>query len=194
MKIYLIRHGETTGDIEGRFGGYYDDHLTEKGKEQARELGTVLQSLELQVLFYSPRIRTKETVEIILETLPIPTEKINDLRERNMYGVITGLTEFEAQEKFPQEFLKIKNMGMHHDILDSESYESFSKRVFGAFEEIRQQSGGCLGIIAHGGVIGVIMRDVFKYEKVSIGDCGIIEIEYTNNKINIKTLYNAKLM
>ena len=34
MKIYLIRHGETTGDIEDRYGGDYDDHLSKNGKQQ----------------------------------------------------------------------------------------------------------------------------------------------------------------
>lgn len=34
MKIYLVRHGETTGDVEDRYGGWYDDHLTDRGKEQ----------------------------------------------------------------------------------------------------------------------------------------------------------------
>jgi hypothetical protein len=28
MKIYLIRHGETTGDVEGRYGGDFDDSLS----------------------------------------------------------------------------------------------------------------------------------------------------------------------
>jgi broad specificity phosphatase PhoE len=34
MKIFLIRHGETTGDEEDRYGGSYDDYLTDLGKEQ----------------------------------------------------------------------------------------------------------------------------------------------------------------
>ena len=34
MLIYLARHGETTGDVEDRYGGDYDDHLTEKGTER----------------------------------------------------------------------------------------------------------------------------------------------------------------
>lgn len=49
MKIYLIRHGETTGDIEGRFGGDYDDHLTEQGKQQATTLGEQLKAAEIEV-------------------------------------------------------------------------------------------------------------------------------------------------
>lgn len=35
MKIYLIRHGQTTGDVEDRYGGAYDDELTDKGKNEA---------------------------------------------------------------------------------------------------------------------------------------------------------------
>lgn len=31
MKIFLIRHGQTTGDIEGLYGGTYDDRLSKKG-------------------------------------------------------------------------------------------------------------------------------------------------------------------
>lgn len=43
MKIFLCRHGQTTGDIEDRYGGDYDDHLTDLGKTQAEELANKLQ-------------------------------------------------------------------------------------------------------------------------------------------------------
>ena len=41
MKIFLIRHGETTGDIENRYGGSYDDHLTQRGRAQLEETAPV---------------------------------------------------------------------------------------------------------------------------------------------------------
>jgi probable phosphoglycerate mutase len=65
MKIYLIRHGETTSDIEDRFGGYYDDYLTEKGKKQAQEMTTFLKDFPLVKIFFSPRIRTVETAKAL---------------------------------------------------------------------------------------------------------------------------------
>lgn len=34
MKIFLIRYGETTGDVEDRYGGWYDDHLTKRDLEK----------------------------------------------------------------------------------------------------------------------------------------------------------------
>jgi broad specificity phosphatase PhoE len=65
MKIYLIRHGETTGDVEDRYGGDYDDHLTSKGKDQAKKLAEKIKDFGIERIFTSPRIRAKETSEIL---------------------------------------------------------------------------------------------------------------------------------
>ena len=40
MQIYLIRHGQTTGDVEDRYGGDYDDRLTDLGKQQSQNLAS----------------------------------------------------------------------------------------------------------------------------------------------------------
>lgn len=42
MIIYLARHGQTTGDIENRYGGDYEDYLTNFGKEQSLALAEQL--------------------------------------------------------------------------------------------------------------------------------------------------------
>lgn len=194
MKIYLIRHGHTTSDTEGRFGGYYEDYLTEKGKEQTGELRDFLQGLDLEIFFHSPKIRAKETLKIISEKIQIPAEELFDLRERNAYGVVTGLTESEAQEKFPEELLKIKKDKIYHDVLDSEPYEDFRGRVVGVFQQILKKPYSRVGVITHGGVIGTIMRDIFNYPKVSLGDCGVIEIDYKNeNDYSVSFMRNATL-
>ena len=49
MKIYLIRHGQTTGDLEDRYGGDYDDHLTEEGEQQAKRLAEKLASSGIEI-------------------------------------------------------------------------------------------------------------------------------------------------
>lgn len=43
MNIYLIRHGQTTGDIENRYGGSYDDELSSEGEIQAHKLEQFLE-------------------------------------------------------------------------------------------------------------------------------------------------------
>jgi broad specificity phosphatase PhoE len=198
MKIYLIRHGETTGDIEDRFGGDYDDHLTERGQKQAQEMMTFLKDVSLTKIFFSPRIRAVETARIMLESLDIQNQALFDLRERNTYGVMTGLAKIESKQKFPTEFEKIQKDKIYHNVRDSEPYEEFAKRAVEAFDAIIDQGddSGHYAIITHGGVIGTIMRDIFHYEKVSIGDCGIIEIEYDKERrepISIVALREADI-
>jgi broad specificity phosphatase PhoE len=38
MQIYLIRHGQTNGDVENRYGGDYNDHLAGLGMDQAQKV------------------------------------------------------------------------------------------------------------------------------------------------------------
>lgn len=106
MKIFLVRHGETTGDIEDRYGGDYDDPLTEKDKEQSKSLASKLKNKDIEIIYHSSRIRATETAKILSETLKIEIKSIRALRERNNYGVLTGLTRKEAKEKFPEEIEK----------------------------------------------------------------------------------------
>jgi broad specificity phosphatase PhoE len=111
---------------------------------------------------------------------------------------MTGLTKAESAQKFPEEFAKIQKDKIRHDVRDSEPYEEFANRVVSIFDSIIDQgdNGGRYAIITHGGVIGTIMRDLFNYKKVSIGDCGIIEIEYNKERrepISIVALREADI-
>ncbi len=65
MKIYLIRHGQTTGDVENRYGGAYDDELSEKGLIQAQELASKIGDSGIQILFCSPMMRAQQTAKIL---------------------------------------------------------------------------------------------------------------------------------
>lgn len=78
MKIYLIRHGETTGDIENRYGGVYDDHLTAKGREQLGLTASQVANKGIEIIFHSPLIRARESAEIISALLDCPIRQWKD--------------------------------------------------------------------------------------------------------------------
>ncbi len=182
MIIYLIRHGETTGDIEGRFGGDYDDHLTNTGKEQCKELAQDLVGKEIETIISSPRIRARETAEIVQKVLQIPIEEINDLRERNNYGVLSGLTEKESLERFPEDLAKLKVNKVHHNIQDSESYADTKRRALEVFEHIVGKERKVVAVISHGGIISTYVRETFGKE-TKLGDCAILKIDTENKSI-----------
>ncbi len=178
MKIYFIRHGETTGDVENRYGGAYDDHLSEKGFDQARELADTLIDKNIEEIFAGPLIRTQETSDVISKTIGIPVVTIDDLRERNQYGILSGMTKTEAAEKYPDlvELLKDKL----NTIEGAESFQDFLDRFVNVFKKIVTESQShTIAIVSHGGPVRVLYRDLLQLGELTfIGDCAVLEIDF----------------
>ncbi|MBD3304152.1 hypothetical protein GF343_03335 [Candidatus Woesearchaeota archaeon] len=195
MKIYLIRHGETTGDIEDRYGGDYEDHLTEKGKQQSKELSQKLKGKGIEIVYHSPRIRATETANIIAQALGLDKEIVQDLRERNAYGILTGLTKKEALEKYPAEIAELKRDKKRHKVKNSEDYDHFKERVTKALDEVtKNEKYSTIAIITHGGPISCIVREILKAgELKKLGDCAILELKRKDNNYQLISMDGAEL-
>ncbi|NDV00439.1 histidine phosphatase family protein [Pseudoroseicyclus tamaricis] len=94
--LYVIRHGETEWNAEGRWQGAFDSPLTAKGEAQARALGRLLASrgvAQSHALWCSPQGRARRTAEIIAEVAGWPTPPREDARLREIdVGRWTGCT------------------------------------------------------------------------------------------------------
>lgn len=174
MKIFLIRHGETTGDIEDRYGGSYDDHLTDKGRRQLKETATDLGDKNIDIIFHSPLIRARESAEIIREETRCALKQDEGLKERH-YGILTGLTKDEAIRKYPDAVEAHKNH-LNTDP-EGESFEDFDGRVISAFERIKKQPYNTVAILAHGGSLKRILDYLDAPIPDSIGNGEIIKLE-----------------
>lgn len=181
MKIFFIRHGETTGDIENRYGGDYDDHLSEKGRDQSKDLAKQLKDKNIEIIFSSPLIRAKETSNFINDLINCEIVVERDLKERNQYGILTGATKEESKLKHPElvELLKDRL----NTIDGAESYEDFSKRVSKVFNKIvSDEKYKNIAIVSHGGPLRVLFRDILKWGEIdNIGDCAFVELEKTGD-------------
>lgn len=175
MKLYLIRHGQTTGDVEDRFGGDYDDHLTDEGKSQSKVLADKLKNKNIEIIFSSPRIRAEETARILADTLKIPLQTVENIRERNAYGILTGMVKSEAKTKYPKEFEEVKSY--KNTTAGAEEYKHFKKRILALFEEMTSGNQNTIAIITHGGPISCFFREVLKKEIFGLKDCGLAELE-----------------
>ncbi len=110
--LVLVRHGESTGNADGIFTGLLEVGLTELGRVEAVRAADLLAQAGLYppVWFSSPMVRTRQTVEILLDTLrsrlpeasPPQLEFDWRLAERN-YGALTGRTKTEVREQFGTE-------------------------------------------------------------------------------------------
>ena len=185
MKIFIIRHGETTSDVEDRYGGDYDDHLTSKGVEQAKQLAAKLASHEIQIIFSSPRIRAKETSGILKDFLNCDVQIVDDLKERNSYGVLTGMKKTDALIEYSDLVNLVKDY--RNTINGAESYDDFLRRVKSAFDKVSKAPYNSIAVITHGGPIKCIFRDVLKLGELSdLADCAMIELE--KHDLNFKVM------
>ena len=101
MKIFLIRHGESTQNNYTNFENYPDFKvaLTEKGKKQAKDCGVFLReyckenSIEKKnaTMFVSPFERTRQTAKIINEQLEIENVKEDAILIERQFGLFDNL-------------------------------------------------------------------------------------------------------
>lgn len=99
-KLVLIRHGQSTWNLENRFTGWTDVGLTEKGARQAIEAGRVLrdEGYVFDVAYTSLLKRAIKTLWLALEEMDlmwIPVHRSWRINERH-YGALQGLEKAET--------------------------------------------------------------------------------------------------
>jgi 2,3-bisphosphoglycerate-dependent phosphoglycerate mutase len=110
-KLVLVRHGQSTWNLENRFTGWTDVGLTDLGKSEAHEAGKLLREdgYIFDVAYTSVLRRAIQTLWVVLEEMNlewIPVEKAWQLNERH-YGSLQGLNKAEMAEKFGEAQVKI---------------------------------------------------------------------------------------
>ncbi|HSB36868.1 MAG TPA: 2,3-bisphosphoglycerate-dependent phosphoglycerate mutase, partial [Thermoanaerobaculia bacterium] len=103
-KLVLLRHGESTWNLENRFTGWVDVPLSPRGVEEAHAAGRLLrdEGFRFGVTFSSLLTRAIQTLQIVLEELGalwLPVERSWRLNERH-YGALQGLNKKEMTEKY----------------------------------------------------------------------------------------------
>ncbi len=110
-KLVLIRHGQSSWNLENRFTGWWDVDLTELGIGEARAAGELMRErgLDFDLTFTSFQTRAIKTLNLALEAMGrlwLPTEKSWKLNERH-YGGLTGLDKAETAAKHGDEQVKL---------------------------------------------------------------------------------------
>lgn len=146
MKILFVRHGESTDDLDNQYGGWADFDLTEKGQEQLQESAKDIAQLgvNFDLILTSPLKRAQQSAEIISREIEVPVEIFHYAKERNSYGILSGLNKEEAMKMYP-EFEGVDPKTGH--IPGKERSEDFEDRVRRAFKSWRWRNGfvGCSG-------------------------------------------------
>ena len=102
--LVLVRHGESTWNLENKFTGWYDCPLSPKGVQEVTEAGRLLReaNLSFDLAYTSLLKRAIRTLFHVLDEtdcLWVPTEKSWKLNERH-YGALQGLDKQETVNKY----------------------------------------------------------------------------------------------
>ena len=162
--IYLVRHGRTEFNAEGRFQGQLDSPLTSLGVEQARRYGALLGRLIADPADWrvvaSPLGRAVHTAEIIAEGLGLPNDFARDPRLAEIgMGSWDGLTDEEIETVSPGVLKGASRYDFFFRAPDGEGYAAFAARLGDWLAEAR---GYALPRIAVShGVAGRVLRGLY---------------------------------
>lgn len=166
MKLILIRHGETVGNVRGVIQGHTPGTLTERGKEQARKVAERLKDEKVDVIYSSDLKRAEDTAKEIARYHPeTPLNFTREVRERS-YGELEGVSRKDAG-------LGPKDTAQLLDIKEGETLNEFYRRGKRFLERVRgEHPDDTVVVVAHGGMIVVLTQVVMNRPP---GDFSIVE-------------------
>ena len=155
--IVLIRHGQTTFNVEGRLPGQLPGvPLTEEGRRQAHQAAVALSQLPLSAVVASPLERARDTAEIIARGFGAPVRLDDRLMDTDV-GRWSGQKIEDVARSDPawKEYLAHPTEPPE----GVENLEHVQRRVVAAVEQIREdpRSGNFVAVVAHADVVKLIL-------------------------------------
>lgn len=196
-RLYLIRHGQVKGHEEKRYNGQSNVPLTSLGQEQSDRVCDFMSQVQLDAVFSSDLDRSLYCAELIASAHDLEVVARESFREVNI-GDWQGMTWAELKETHPQDWQARLEDLVNFRVPNGESLKDAAERIRPALQEaISANRGGCLALVAHGGVNRIVLLDaigadlsrVFSIEQ----DFGCINmIDYIDNGQSVVRLLNGR--
>ena len=154
--LYIVRHGETEGNVQDIIVGQSDSPLTEQGVGQAHTVANELQHIAFDAIFSSDLPRAQRTAEIIKLDREIAVQTSKLLREHT-YGHYEGKPwknlEKELSEEIKKREMLSEEAWWHHRLTnDMETFEESATRFITQLREIAvAYPGKTVLVVSHGG-------------------------------------------
>jgi 2,3-bisphosphoglycerate-dependent phosphoglycerate mutase len=155
--LFLIRHGESLYNIEGRIQGQSDVELSPLGLRQADAIAEFLAGASIDAVYSSPLRRAMQTAQPVAAPLGLSVQADDRLKELNA-GVFQGLLWNEIEARFPNEFALWRGEQPDVAIPQGESRRDLMIRGAAALRSIRETPFRRVAVIAHGGILAAALK------------------------------------
>ncbi len=159
-RLWLVRHGETTGQSSIRFHGSNDVPLSDAGRAQIRALAPLLAGVSFARVVHSPLVRAAESARLLATICDVPMARLaaDDRLREISFGRCEGMTEEEIAAAFP-EFWRDYRARTVDTFPGGENRTAFAARVRAAIlEHAASAWAGDLLVVAHRGTVRQALR------------------------------------
>ena len=150
MMIYIVRHGETQWNAEGRIQGRRDIELNEDRRRQAEAAAEALRGKTFQALITSPLSRAKQTGAILAQYANIGEVREDARIVERDFGELDGA-------RFTED---VRHRLYQEKVQGAESLEEVAERMYAAFREYVREYEGDILVVSHGAAITALLKRV----------------------------------
>lgn len=194
-RVYLIRHGEAEGNIYRRAHGWYNGHITPKGRRQIAELAERFKSEHIDALYSSDLLRTQQTAGAITKYHDLPLQLDPRLREVNV-GSWEDQPWGNLTYRFPEQMAAFNDDPDSWTAPGAETFPELKARMLEAVLDIAaRHDGQTVVCVSHGMAIrslismllGVGSKEIYKVPHGDNTSVSLLEVE--NGKARV-VFYN----
>jgi probable phosphoglycerate mutase len=186
MKLYFVRHGESEANTknvisnrESPFG------LTERGRERAQTLADKLKEIPFTAIYSSPILRARETAEILSQSINLPYQVTEALREYDC-GVLEGKSDEESwglHRHYYEDWTLRRNYSNKPE--GGECFVEIQNRFLPFIESFEYESDEHILLIGHGGLFHLMLplvltnidNDFVSLHGIGHTECVIVELQ-----------------
>lgn len=183
MRVYLIRHGETTANAGGTVQAWSDSKLSEKGEAQAAELSKVMFGRHFDRIIASDLYRTRQTLKIVFGDAPAEyDERLREIDNNCLFGKRRA----DLIEKYGKTFIDAW-YNFDYSFFGGESVEHLKSRVLDFMRDLeKDEKSKAVAIVSHSGTIHAFISNITglvpNINTLVIDNCSVSVAEFTKEK------------
>ncbi len=185
MKVYMVRHGESEGNAYRIHSGWSSVELTDKGKEQARASGRLLEDIDFDAVYVSDLVRTQQTAALLLPRLRNRFVLTEEMREYNNGPNVVCKPFSQMEEEYGEKYLQWRRE-LDYSEIGGETPEHFFARVSSFMRRLEADAAEGkrnVAVVTHAGTLRNVLQYVtgLPYKQGALmgtSNCSVNVLEY----------------
>jgi broad specificity phosphatase PhoE len=184
MQIFLVRHGATDWNLQGRCQGSTDRDLSDVGIRQAERIATLLSNELIHAIYSSNLRRSRRTAEFISEPHDLPVMIEDGVRELD-HGELEGLTFNEIKTNYADFLTHWRSIPAEICVPGGERLADVAERAWNGLNEIvqRHRQAQSIVVVSHNfPILGILCRvtgtHLNEYRAFRLDPCGVTRLCY----------------